>query len=195
MASSPYHHGNARPALISAGKALLESAGATGLSLRAVAEAAGLSRQAPYNHFPDKQALLAAIVGDGFNAMSAQMDAASTRTRTTETALAAVAGAYVHFAIANPALFRLMFSSELVNLAAYPEAEAACHAAYARCTTAVAAITAPARAGDLATLTWALVHGYATLMIELGIEPPGAVAKRAKTIARMVIAAARDTEA
>ncbi|PXA97144.1 TetR family transcriptional regulator, partial [Nostoc sp. 3335mG] len=52
-----YHHGDARAVLIAAAGEWLEEVGAAGLSLRGVAERAGLSRQAPYNHFADKEAM------------------------------------------------------------------------------------------------------------------------------------------
>ncbi len=73
---SSYHHGDARNALLTAAGELLEQTGAAGLSLRQVAERAGLSRQAPYNHFADKAALLAELVADGFGRLRDAMSAA-----------------------------------------------------------------------------------------------------------------------
>src|SRR6185437_14498166 len=70
-----YHHGDARNALLAAAADLLEEVGAAGLSLRQVAEHAGLSRQAPYNHFENKEALLAELVRDGFDQLAASLAA------------------------------------------------------------------------------------------------------------------------
>ena len=61
MKSKTYHHGNLKEALISAGLEILSEKGMEGLSLRNVAKQIGVSHAAPYNHFHDKQALLAAM--------------------------------------------------------------------------------------------------------------------------------------
>ena len=68
-----YHHGDARNALVAAAGELLERAGAAGLPLRQVAERAALSRQAPYNHFTDKEALLAQLARAGFERLTAAL--------------------------------------------------------------------------------------------------------------------------
>ena len=69
-----YHHGDLRTALVSAAEGLLAS-GAT-LSLRAVAKAAGVSHAAPYHHFANLDALLAAVATRGFHDLAADMEAA-----------------------------------------------------------------------------------------------------------------------
>lgn len=74
-----YHHGDARNALITAAGELLETVGAAGLSLRQVAERAGLSRQAPYNHFDDKEALLAELARIGFERLAAAVAGGGSR--------------------------------------------------------------------------------------------------------------------
>src|SRR5207244_8609625 len=62
----PYHHGDLRNALIQVGLELLAEGGAAALDLRKVARKAGVSHAAPYRHFADKQALIAAINEVGF---------------------------------------------------------------------------------------------------------------------------------
>jgi|DEB0MinimDraft_12_1074336.scaffolds.fasta_scaffold02187_6 AcrR family transcriptional regulator len=61
-----YHHGDLRQALLVAAKALIAEAGIENLSLRKLAERAGVSRTAPYHHFSDKNELLCAIAAQGF---------------------------------------------------------------------------------------------------------------------------------
>src|SRR5512147_1727830 len=61
-----YHHGDLKNALIEAGADILSKDGVSGLSLRKVALKAGVSHTAPYAHFADKQALIAAISTDGY---------------------------------------------------------------------------------------------------------------------------------
>ena len=68
-----YHHKDLRGQLIQAAIALLPAKGANGLSLREVAKAAGVSHTAPYRHFKDKAALLAAIAQTGFERLSQAM--------------------------------------------------------------------------------------------------------------------------
>ena len=71
-----YHHGDARNALLRAAAELLEATGAAGLSLRQLSDRAGLSRQASYNHFADKEALLAELVCNGFRRLGQELEAA-----------------------------------------------------------------------------------------------------------------------
>ena len=53
-----YHHGHLREELIRRGLNALEQEGAEALSLRALAESAGVSKTAPYRHFKDKEEFL-----------------------------------------------------------------------------------------------------------------------------------------
>ena len=183
-----YHHGDARNALLAAAADLLEEVGAAGLSLRQVAEHAGLSRQAPYNHFENKEALLAELVRDGFNRLGAAL-AAGGDARAPD-ALAQAAEAYIRRAQEAPALFRLMFSQELVNLSRFPAAAQAGTAAFDKLREIVSALAAPERVAELSLAAWSLVHGYATLCIEVALEPVSRRAERARLFARIIRGAA-----
>src|SRR5258708_15858992 len=70
-----YHHGDLRNALIQAGLELLSEGGAQELDLRKVARRAGVSHAAPYRHFADKQALIAAINEEGFHWLADRIQA------------------------------------------------------------------------------------------------------------------------
>ena len=61
-----YHHGDLRQVLLRSAKQLIAEAGIENLSLRRLAERAGVSRTAPYHHFSDKNDLLCAIAAAGF---------------------------------------------------------------------------------------------------------------------------------
>ena len=183
MAQSPrrqgYHHGDARNALVVAAGELLKDVGAAGLSLRQVAERAGLSRQAPYNHFADKEALLAELARAGFERLTASLHQTTTGL-TGEQALACVGEAYIAFAQGSPALFRLMFSRELVDLSHFPEATAAAAISFGTLARVVATVVPEDQIADRSLAAWCLVHGYATLCNEIALEPISERGKRAR---------------
>jgi AcrR family transcriptional regulator len=187
---SRYHHGDARNALLEAAGELLEQTGAAGLSLRQVAERAGLSRQAPYNHFADKAALLAELIADGFGRLRDAMAAADRDGAAPADRLRLAALAYIAFAQSYPALFRLMFASELVDPASHPQVQAGHDSALAIVGGIVASLAAPEDAADLTLAAWALVHGYAILCNEVGLEGPERREVRAALFARIIAAAA-----
>ena len=165
MSTSPYHHGDLRRVLIEAGIGRLRAGGVGGLTLRGVARLAGVSATAPYRHFADKEALLAAIAAEGFDRLRAAVETADTSTRGME-ALRAQGVAYVRFAREEPALFRLMFGAGTGR--DNPPAASAFGVLRARITTLV-----PADRAEIAALSaWSMVHGLACLLIDGRIDPP-----------------------
>lgn len=160
-----YHHGDLRRALVSAGLELLEKHGVGGLSLRQVAQAAGVSPAAPYAHFPDKMALLAAIAAEGFVSFKVALEGG--QAKTPQTRLEAMALAYILFARRNPALFRLMFGAELADLSPYPDLREKAVASFAVLQNAIAATKGQEadREGAM-TAAWSFVHGLAVLMLD-----------------------------
>jgi len=106
-----YHHGDLRGAAIDAGLRLLQSRTANDLGLRELAREIGVSAAAIYRHFPDKDALMAALAGEGLQRLAAA------QRRATATAGGGAAGfmasglSYVRFAVDNPALFRLIYGT------------------------------------------------------------------------------------
>ena len=109
----PYHHGDLQSALVSCGMDLLKTEKPESLSLRQIARKTGVSPTAVYRHFPDKAALLRALAARGFE-MLGEMQSAAARQAAAGGAItpfAASGAAYVRFALANPAIFRLMFTS------------------------------------------------------------------------------------
>lgn len=109
--SKPYHHGDLRAALVSAGLDLLAERSADDLSLREVARRVGVSATAVYRHFPDKQALLAALAAEGLEELGRSQRSASEEAGGGPDGFCASGAAYVHFAVRNPALFRLIFTT------------------------------------------------------------------------------------
>jgi AcrR family transcriptional regulator len=181
-----YHHGDARTALIGAAGEWLEEVGAVSLSLRGVADRAGLSRQAPYNHFADKEAMLAALVANGFGRLASDLREASAG-KNGAAALAAAGEAYIAFAQGRPALFRLMFARELVDIAKFADAAAASADAFSVLSGIVVALSPAGQEEDVGLAAWCIVHGYATLCNEVGIEPPERRTERARQFTRMIV--------
>src|SRR5579859_7462110 len=85
LAKQAYHHGDLRNALVDEGLKLLEQSGNSEFTLRDLARRVGVSPAAPYSHFEDKRALLAAVAAAGANRLSAAMqDGISGKTDPTE---------------------------------------------------------------------------------------------------------------
>lgn len=173
----PYHHGDLRNALIVAGQALLAEEGVAGLDLRKVARRAGVSHAAPYRHFADRQALLAAIAEEGFRRLTLEMRAAFVDAPDApEAQLLGIARAYVRFARERPAHMREMFGGLMSTREAYPALYAAAKDAFAPLLLLVQrgqeqGTVAPGDPERLAVVIWSLIHGFAMLLVEEQIAP------------------------
>jgi len=171
-----YHHGNLRSALVDAATGLLEAEGQVGVTLRGTARRAGVSQTAPYRHFRDKEALLAAVAEEGFRDMvRAARRAAARHVDDPVAAVRAMAIAYVRFATTHPSHYRLMFGPS-VRGSAHPSLRQAAATAWTDLTGAI--VTAQSaggfRAGEpsaLAFVLWCSVHGLATLVADEQIPP------------------------
>lgn len=112
----PYHHGDLRRAVIETAMAMLAEGGGWQFTLREVARRAGVSHAAPYKHFADKGALLAEIALIGFERLRDALAVARSQSGSDIGAeFETMAGAYLTFGQANPALYRLMFGAEAAN--------------------------------------------------------------------------------
>lgn len=111
-----YHHGDLRTALIDAATEVIEESGPKALTIRAVANIAGVSHGAPYRHFSDKDALLVAVVERGFTLLEQAMSAATGNTDGSAMEQFQASGrAYFEFARMYPAYYRVMFSGDLLS--------------------------------------------------------------------------------
>jgi AcrR family transcriptional regulator len=161
-----YHHGDLRAALVDAGLVLLADRNADDLSLRELAREVGVSATAVYRHFPDKHALMSALAAEGLRQLSVAQHAASDAAGGGPAGFNATGRAYVRFALANPALFRLIFSHPSRAGLLSPDSDDVPDAmAFLR---ANAAALAPP-GGDpraVALHGWSVAHGLAMLMID-----------------------------
>ncbi len=172
-----YHHGDLRRALVESALPLLRGGGAEALTLRAVARAAGVSQTAPYRHFADRAALVAAVAEDGFRRLRERLIGAArapakTTGRAQQTArggLQAIALAYVRFALEHPEEYRVMFGAEVAGVAPAEGSER--QQVYALLRDGIAGLQQAGlvRAGDPGTMAlsaWSLVHGVAMLALD-----------------------------
>src|ERR1700678_4666625 len=104
-----YHHGDLRRALVQASLAIVGEEQDWTFSLREVARRAGVSHNAPYNHFADKRERLVAVASMGFERLRERMLLAIAGVKNPKTALVRSGVAYVEFGLQNPAHYRLMF--------------------------------------------------------------------------------------
>jgi AcrR family transcriptional regulator len=163
----PYHHGNLRYALLEAGVALIREVGPKGFTIREVARRAGVSHNAPYRHFHDKDELIAAIVAEGFERLTVAMKENAASGATGVNRLTLCGCAYVDFALHWPGHFQAMF-----DLSPQPEEPCKEQTAGANAFQTLLGFIVESQsecafpAGDpypMALMAWSLVHGIAKL--------------------------------
>ena len=168
-----YHHGDLPRALLDAALDIVETEGTEALTLRATARLAGVSQTAPYRHFVNKEAILAAVAEEGFRVLMAAMaHAAAACADSPLERLRAVGLAYVIFATNHSSHFRVMFGREMADRSA---STALRQVATNTFNVVVDVIADCQRAGlvrseepaaDLALTAWSTVHGLSALLVD-----------------------------
>ncbi|MFZ4690797.1 MAG: TetR/AcrR family transcriptional regulator [Polymorphobacter sp.] len=190
MASrASYHHGDLRAALLAAALEVVERDGASALTLRGVARAAGVSAMAPYHHFADRGALVAAVAVIGYERLyAAKLAALAAAPIEPRAALIAGSRAYVAFILDHPELYRLMKGPELADRAAYPALAAAAAKPAARLGALIAGLgPLTLSTTTAAEMLWAFVHGLGLLAIDGYLGERDAVLRRAEVGAGAMI--------
>ena len=172
MSATTYHHGNLKNALIQAGVEILAKEGVGSLSLRKVAKQAGVSHAAPYSHFKDKHALIAAISTEGFKQLYSQIKTVFEANQDQpESLLLETTWAYFQFALNETDSFKLMFSSALEKEKEYPNFVAVSHENFAQLVKIVeicqqGGVLKDGPSEIVAVSVWSTVHGFVSLFIE-----------------------------
>ena len=155
-----------RQKVLQASLALIEEGGLDRLSMREVARKSGVSHQAPYYYFGDREAILAAIAGEGFSKLGRAVDRARSDPAK---ALEAIGRAYVGFALRHPAYFQAMFRADAVPLDRYPDVRKLEDEAFGKLVEEIGKAFPDQSSAARLTISiacWAMVHGLATLIRE-----------------------------
>ena len=167
MRRRSYHHGHLREALLRGAVRVIAEQGPGAFTLREVARRAGVSHNAPYRHFRNKDALLAAVAAEGFRELTRAMREAAEKKSTALDKLKQSGLAYVEFAVRRPEHFTVMFDAPVRGNQDVEYVEAAEESF----NTLVGFIRKCQEAGQLpagstlerALTAWSLVHGIAKL--------------------------------
>ncbi len=165
-----YHHGDLKNALIQAGAEILASEGVGGLTLRKAAQRAGVTHSAPYAHFADKQALVAAISTDGLRRLRERIEETSPASRDPLARLVNAAWETVRFGIEQPDHYRVTFSNAIEQEHEYPAYVATAHGSFEALEGLIrecqeAGVIAPGPADVAMVAMWSQVHGLTSLLI------------------------------
>jgi AcrR family transcriptional regulator len=152
-----------RTRLCDVAEKLFAAHGPDGVTMREMTDALGVSSMTPYRYFKDKDAILAAVRTRAFNQFAAAMESAGQNSTTRSR------NAYVDFALAHPAAYRLMFDVSHPTYADYPELVAAMNRARLTMGAGLRELAAAGRIkADLelaAYAFWSAMHG--AVMLEL----------------------------
>jgi AcrR family transcriptional regulator len=181
--ASRYHHGDLRRALLQEAVRTIAGEGVEGLTLREVGRRLGVSRTALYRHFADKSSLLAAVSRDGFIRFRDDLQQAWDEHPASRRGLDSMGLAYVNFAMAHPAHYRVMFGGYRDLSDKDPELQTVAADAF---DVLVQALLSMQKAGLvrrdeprlLAHYIWAVVHGIAMLAIDGQLGPPAAASEQ-----------------
>ncbi|CAM3747693.1 TetR/AcrR family transcriptional regulator [Nocardioides marinus] len=178
-----YHHGNLREALVDAAVELAGASGPEGVVLRAVTRRVGVSPNAAYRHFADREALLTEVASRAMAALTRSMVVRQDAVAEPDPVVRAVARleaigrGYVDFALAEPGLFRVCFAAPPEVALAWDsraEGEPAPDPTADPFGVLNAALDElvdvgwldPVRRTGAEVLCWSTVHGFATLHLD-----------------------------
>lgn len=162
--------GTSRDDIINVSRGIIEDEGVEQLTIRRIAETIHRTQPAVYQHFSGKDAILEAIVIDGFTALAGRLKRAS---RGGKTSLTAIADAYVRFGLERPRLYDLMFvGPPAVTFAAGAATPTPAHTAFNIIAAAVGESGVPAAQTETVTeVVWSSLHGLVTLSITRRLRP------------------------
>jgi AcrR family transcriptional regulator len=176
-----YHHGDLRNVLENAALELVTERGPQGFTLAEASRRAGVSVAAPFRHFRNREALLAALALRGYDIQRERFKAAISLASDPVEQLALFAAAYVQFSLEERALFDVSFSAGLLK-AAHPELEEAGRRVLDVLRVPAERLrTSPAQAVELIQTVGAAAHGFAAFLRQGVFGDPDAALEVTKT--------------
>jgi len=171
-----YRHGNLREAILNASLRMIEKTGLCSLSIREIAKKAGVTHQAPYRHFKDRETLIVTLAEEGFEKLATSIANAVNSTNDPLEKLKLLSGSYMQWAQAHPAHFRMMFSKDVAK----SESSKKLQEAQEKLLILTLQIVETAQKEDLippgdarfyARQIWAANHGVTSLFIDEQLKP------------------------
>ena len=157
-----------RSELLQTSRQLLDESGPSALSMREVARRAGCTHQAPYHYFANREAILAALVCEGFDELADMLAAAHEGLGNADlhAILVASGNAYVEFALRHPGVFRVMFRPDVCDPERFPEVVQAGERARQELARLARAMMGDGAQLEVEVLIWSGVHGLASLLLD-----------------------------
>ena len=157
-----------RSELLRTSRELLDEAGPSALSMREVARRAGCTHQAPYHYFANREAILAALVCEGFDELADRLAVAHDGLGSADlhAVLVASGNAYVEFALRRPGVFRVMFRPDVCDPERFPEVVQAGQRARRELARLAEAVMGDGAQVEAEVLIWSGVHGLASLLLD-----------------------------
>lgn len=157
-----------RSELLRTSRQLLDESGPGALSMREVARRAGCTHQAPYHYFANREAILAALVHEGFDELADRLASAHEGLESTDlrAILTASGNAYVEFALRHPGVFRVMFRPDVCDPERFPEVVQAGGRARGELVRLVKVVLGDDAPLEVEVLFWSGVHGLASLLLD-----------------------------
>ena len=157
-----------RSELLRTSRELLDESGPSALSMREVARRAGCTHQAPYHYFANREAILAALVCEGFDELADRLAVAYDGLGDADlhAVLVASGNAYVEFALRHPGVFRVMFRPDVCDPERFPEVVQAGQRARRELARLAKAVMGDGAQVEAEMLIWSGVHGLASLLLD-----------------------------
>ncbi len=194
VSSDSYHHGNLRTSLLEAAVATVADRGPDALVLRDLARQVGVSHNAAYRHFADREELVTEVAAIAMERLVATLQRRLEQVTTTDRVLRArrrlaeIGRGYVEFAVSETGLFRLAFASAATVATAASSPSRDPLGLLTTCLddlVAVGFLSEEARVDAEATC-WSAVHGFSALHIDGALS--GDDAERDAALDRLLVA-------
>lgn len=197
-----YHHGSLRRALLDAGLEVARSGGPAAISLRELTRAVGVSPNAAYRHFADREAFMRALAGEAqlglASAIRSSIDAIPSSASPEQASierLRRVGLSYIAFAREEPGWFELAYVSKYLGPSTDPVTPGgAVSEGFALLRGALdgmveAGVLAAERRPGKEWACWSAVHGFADIAVHgpLRVHPAATIDRLAAEVVDTVI--------